>query len=385
MALRADNRLIRTFTMVAIACTAIAACGLVLMPGGADAKKAKKSAKAKKLPSVSSFSPSTVPIGGELMIKGKNFTGGKNKMLVIFKRAGGHRYLVKGTATSKTEMSVLAPNVAAEVSTATAFPIRLVNRYGMMKKFTTVSKSPIIDPTAAAVVSEDCDLDGVPNDVDTDDDNDLLPDTTEAAIGADKCNPDTDGDDVSDYYEYRVASDFNGSPTLPFPWRNPTPDPLAGDSSNDLDGDGLTMLDEYHLWKFTGRMDRFYSDVLKDSDGNGKPDPQEDEDQDLLSNIVELQAFVGASPLQGTSFVSNDSDGDGLCDGLDDQDHDGTATPVSVADCTSEVPNNVTPGDPNPGLIDGDDNPYSNIGEILNGTDPYDACDPLLTSPYCTP
>ena len=52
----------------------------------------------------------------------------------------------------------------------------------------------------------DCDADGLRNSVDTDDDNDLLPDTLEATLKTDACNWDTDGDGMGDGWEYQSAS-----------------------------------------------------------------------------------------------------------------------------------------------------------------------------------
>ena len=42
-----------------------------------------------------------------------------------------------------------------------------------------------------------------------DDDNDLLTDTLETAIGTNPCSADTDGDGVDDGYEYQSAIDLN--------------------------------------------------------------------------------------------------------------------------------------------------------------------------------
>lgn len=397
MSLRADNRLIKAITILAIACTAIAASALLLMPTD-DAegktgqqskakkkKKSKKAAKAKTLPTVSSFAPDEVAIGGVLTIKGKNFSLGKNKMLVVFKREGSRRYTAKGTATSSKEMSVIVPDVSFDmplivppnggnpVHVPTVFQLRLVNKYGMMKKYTPLTKSPTIGPGTPLETPEDCDKDGQINDVDGDDDNDLLSDVIEIGVSTDPCDPDSDGDAVSDYYEYRVASEFNGGPILPYPWKRPSPDPLQGDSAIDRDGDHLTLLEEFQLWRYTAREDRFYSDANPDSDLNGTRDDEEDEDGDLLGNYLEIETFTGSGPLRDTSFVDTDSDGDGLCDGYDDQDHDGPPVdPVSI-DC-SVAPVGLPPGHPHR---------YTNIGEILYGTNPYDTCDPNPSAIYC--
>ena len=84
----------------------------------------------------------------------------------------------------------------------------------------------------------DCDGDGIKNRVDTDDDNDLLPDTLESRAAAlDPCKADTDGDGVEDGYEYQSAKDLNddeyqtpervlslpGQAPVPEPARPPTP------------------------------------------------------------------------------------------------------------------------------------------------------------------
>jgi hypothetical protein len=251
----------------------------------------------------------------------------------------------------------------------------------------------------------DCDKDGIRNALDGDDDNDLLDDVTEATIGTDACDPDTDGDDASDFYEYTVAYAYNGGPYLPYPALRPYPNPLVGDSSIDFDGDLLTTHGEYRAWQYTGLMSRFYSDADQDSDGDGKLDGAEDEDHDLLPNVTELAAFQEGDPPRDLNWLKTDTDGDGLCDGLDDQDHDGPPTQLAVADCNTRVPNNgpsgfpptetvdsVPGGDPNPGLIDGDDNQYSNFYEWYfggweqdNPGGAYNPCFPsgYPTSPYC--
>jgi hypothetical protein len=401
MSLRADKRSLRAIFIATAVCTALAATAFLLETSSATAgstaahaskskkskKKTKKASIAKKLPTVKSIDPATVAIGDPLKIKGKNFTLGTKKMLVIFQRTGGRRFTAKGTATASNEMSVVVPDLSFDLVNGqqTKYNLRLVNRYGMQKKATSGDLSPIVIPRAGGdAAANDCDLDGVPNNVDTDDDNDLLLDSEEIYLGTGICDYDTDHDGMSDYYEYRVALEFNGGPILPYPLGTPRPDPRAGDSAVDYDGDGLPGLIEFQLWQYSKfRMDRFYSDADQDSDGDGITDDNEDEDGDLLTNYVEMETFIGEDSLPALSMFNSDTDGDGLCDGLDDLDHDGPPTPVAQADCTTPVPNNTVPGDPDPSMIDGDDNPYSNIGELLAGTDPYDACSPSLTSPYC--
>ena len=79
----------------------------------------------------------------------------------------------------------------------------------------------------------DCDNDGVKNRYDADDDNDLLTDATEVAIGTVPCNADSDGDGVEDGYEFQSAKDLNDdeyqhpNQNLPYPGKQPVPEPAV--------------------------------------------------------------------------------------------------------------------------------------------------------------
>lgn len=395
------------------------AIGLTISQEANGARKAKSSATAKKkLPVVTGVDPlKGIPINGTLKIKGKNFVKGKNKIVVIFQRFGSkRRFSARGTATSTKAATVRVPDVTGDMiappsegsllPTDNMFRLRVVTKYGASKKLTSQSLSPVV--VWAKVLTEedqrgpdgDCDFDKILNKDDTDDDNDLLPDSTELAIATDVCEADTDLDVMTDYYEYRVAYEWNSGPGLviPYPSLRPYPNPLVQDSDKDHDDDNLNGFQEFLLWQFTGSMARFYSDANQDSDGDTIVDGAEDEDADLLPNLAELKAFNGIRP---TDFLKKDTDGDGLCDGLDDQDHDGPPTPLNVGDCTTPVPNNglggtpaspVGAGDPDPGMIDGDDNRYSNYYEwMIQGADPFngtwvfDPCVPSVypVSPFC--
>lgn len=404
------TRFPRTPTAILVLTSAIM---LVFATIAADAdagKRAKRSAASKKAPVVTRVDPKEPKVGDKLTISGRNFVTGRNKMRVIFQRDGSkRRFTMRGTAKDSKTLTVIVPDVTADLLTnltpgldgglvaapiPSIYRLRLINKYGIGPQ-TRVGRSPKIGPREGGADSSaagDCDLDNVANETDTDDDNDLLTDTEEATIGTDPCAGDSDGDGPSDYYEFRVALEWNGGPVLAYPKLAPFPNPLMPDGLKDFDGDGLLQSEEYMAWRFTGRMDRFYSDANQDSDGDGVFDDEEDEDGDLMMNWVELRLFISPYPLD---FVNTDTDGDGLCDGLDDQDHDGPPTAVAAGDCSTPVPNNGpgdTPagsgaGDPGP-LIDGDDSIYSNWYEwysSVSGGEWYDPCQPSVypTSPMC--
>jgi hypothetical protein len=117
----------------------------------------------------------------------------------------------------------------------------------------------------------DCDLDKVKNKDDLDDDNDLLPDATEAAIKTDPCVADSDSDGVTDGYEFQSSIDLNDDEyqepqtILPAPVKKPYPNALYADSDVDYDGDSLTLGQEFSLWRAyrnpaAGLNDLVYSD-----------------------------------------------------------------------------------------------------------------------------
>ncbi|HEV7750913.1 MAG TPA: hypothetical protein VGO71_05190 [Baekduia sp.] len=226
---------------------------------------------------------------------------------------------------------------------------------------------PTYDNPACLLGSSDMDGDGLPNAVDSDDDGDGLADTDENAF---KTNPlafDTDGDGVSDGFEYFSAKDLNIA-NRPYPHKLPYPNPLDGtDADSDFDGDSLTLKEEYKAWLYESCnqhvYDADYSNChlifpLTYSDGtqmtipsSNTKDGQRDVDGDGLTNYTEahgplsgpswwdqyivqpsVKLHCGTSYVestypgpkyQGLDFVDWDTDGDGVADGIDDTDHDG--------------------------------------------------------------
>jgi len=133
---------------------------------------------------------------------------------------------------------------------------------GQFSKFTTRRLSPVITGVG--------DGDGGPGgggggtpvvcNSSADHDGDLLSNSLELSIGTDPCLADTDKDGMSDGWEYYSAKDLNVK-AVPYPGKRPFPnalDPSDGGgagatfSSYDFDGDGLTTLEEYRAWRYTG-------------------------------------------------------------------------------------------------------------------------------------
>jgi hypothetical protein len=261
MELRARTRQLRRAAMMACV-------GALIVPAAAGAATKHQS----KAPVITSISPKHVGIGDTLLIRGHNFVRGNRKNTVVFKRDGAPGVFVKAGLSTERRMKVKLPvsiskymKVRNGGPATTRFRLRiLARRFG--KAFTKASLSPLVSPTSVArptvpkqaAPDGDCDGDGIKNSADTDDDNDLLPDTLEKQIGTNPCNPDSDGDGVSDGYEYQSALDLNDdnyqNPNryLPYPGKRPYPNPLYADSSTDYDGDSLTLGEEYKLWRYSG-------------------------------------------------------------------------------------------------------------------------------------
>jgi thrombospondin type 3 repeat protein len=401
-------------------------------------------------PVITSFSPSQVAVGQKLVLNGKYFKTGVTHNRVFFVRASDGKTVRArpSKASSTRRMEVIVPtaitpflSIVNGQRSATRFEIYVLS--GLFSKKTAKSKSPIILPagtagapgsgggtTGTTAPPADCDADGTPDAQDTDDDNDGLPDTVEAQIGTNPCKADTDGDGVSDGYEYYSALDLNGS-NLPYPGSRPYPNPLDGtDAGKDFDGDGMTMAEEYAAWVYSGRIlpggpgQSFpYSDGNQtspagfgpgymDLDGNGRiTDDEKDADSDGLPNWLELhKTETKYSASSGCVFVPSTGPAPTHYGNTFTQCHGGPIMPngntfgnsMMTADTVNgtKVPdwlstqllNYLNPDTDGDGIPDGqDDNDFdglSNSEEITAGvdgfyTEPQDPCDPNVNAPFC--
>ncbi|MDA9262498.1 gliding motility-associated C-terminal domain-containing protein [bacterium] len=277
-----------------------------------------------------------------------------------------------------------------------------------------------LDPNESA----DNDSDGIGDNADIDDDNDGYPDTTEINEGSNPLDPssipvDSDNDGLSDIEESELGTDPENFDT-DGDGVNDKIDafPLDPEHNSDQDGDGIPdLLDpDDDNDGVPDRTDVFPYDPTEsqdtDSDGIGN-NADDDDDNDGYPDLVEIEA--GTDPLNKDDFPE-DLDGDGLSDieeielGTDpenpDTDGDGINdyeddfpldVRYSVDSDKDGIPDEIDPDDDNDGVfdeldafpldekeqldtdgdgigdnkdLDDDGDGYSDIDEILQGTDP---------------
>jgi hypothetical protein len=226
-------------------------------------------------PVVKKVTPKHVFVGQKLTIRGRHFRRGVGKNLVAFKRDGAKAVFVPAEKATAKMLVVTLPKRLEKIlvvrngtPTATRLRVRVLSKkFG--KRFSSRSKSPIVGPERPDAPDKpdevdpnaDCDGDHVANKNDGDDDGDLLSDVYERSLSKllDTCKADTDEDGVEDGYEYQSARDLNddegqnANEYTPYPRKLPFPNPLDGtDGDTDHDGDDLTLMEEYRLWRLTG-------------------------------------------------------------------------------------------------------------------------------------
>jgi IPT/TIG domain/Bacterial TSP3 repeat len=238
----------------------IAAVAALVAASPALAKSHKKPTS----PVVTRISPLSLNIGQKLTIRGSGFVSGKKKDTVVFMGAGRRVVWVKADKASSKTITVRLPDTLSAILTnshgtllATKLQVRVIaKRSG--RAFTKLSRSPKVGPKNGVTPGGTGGCVPNPSNPSADSDGDMLPDALEVALGTDPCKYDTDGDGVSDGYEYQSALDLNrnansSSIPWPYPGKKPYPNPLdPSDANTDFDGDSLTLKEEYtasFAWK----------------------------------------------------------------------------------------------------------------------------------------
>jgi hypothetical protein len=242
----------------------LAALTALLVPAVAGTTTASAKTRA---PVIKKVTPKRVFVGEKLTIRGHHFRRGVDKNTVAFKRSGAKVVFAKAEKATTKMLVVTLPKRLEDVlvvrngtPTATTLRVRVMS-YKFGKRFTSRSKSPLVGPEKPEAPDKPAEVD--PNaDCDGDhDDNDLLSDVYERSVSKllDTCKADTDEDGVEDGYEYQSARDLNddedqnANEYTPYPRKLPFPNALDGsDAGTDHDGDDLTLIEEYRLWKLTG-------------------------------------------------------------------------------------------------------------------------------------
>jgi hypothetical protein len=198
-------------------------------------------------------------------------------------------------------------------------------------------------------ISGDNDGDGIIDSNDPDDDNDGMPDEWESKYGLDQFSnkdaaTDLDGDGLTNLEEYKLGTDPTNKDTdgdgMPDEWENyyglnPN-DPT--DANKDLDGDGLTNLEEYQ---------KGTNPKVKDTDGDGVLDGD-----DLYPlDPSKWNDGSGSNTGGGGNTNNKDTDGDGMPDEWENY-------------------YGLNPNDPTDANKDLDGDGLTNLEEYQKGTNP---------------
>jgi len=212
------------------------------------------------VPQITRVTPMRVSVGKLITVRGRHFKARRKANTVIFRASNGRTAFAKPLRASRTKLVVRVPASVSRLLTvrgSSQRPTRLRLRVlaGRFSKYTSRRLSPVItgvgDGDGGGDAAKACKDDA-------DHDNDLLPNDLELQVGTDPCLEDTDGDQMSDGWEYYAAKDLNLK-AVPYAGKRPYPnalDPSDGGSGKssavDFDGDGLTTLEEYRAWRYTG-------------------------------------------------------------------------------------------------------------------------------------
>jgi hypothetical protein len=225
-----------------------AAAALAVIPTTAEAAPRAHAAAAK--PTITRVSPMRVKVGRKITLRGHHFSTRRTRDKVIFKAKNGRSAIGKVTRASSTKLVLKVPPAAEQILTkksAKGVPTRIylrvvTNHYG---KLSNLRHSPVVVSALKSGKTAAC---GKGSDWD----GDLLPNSVELKYALNPCKADTDGDGMSDGWEYWSAKDLNVK-AVPYPGKKPFPNPLdKSDANIDFDGDSLTASVEYKLWRVSG-------------------------------------------------------------------------------------------------------------------------------------
>ena len=219
-------------------------------------------------PTITRVTPMRVSVGNLLTIRGTHFKARRLRNTVIFRGPDGRTAFAKPRRATTSKLVVRVPAAVSRllrVSGSSQRPTRMKLRVlsGKFSKFTSRRLSPVVtgvgDGDGGGGGGGGGSTPVVCNDS-PDHDGDLLANTLELTIGTDPCLADTDKDQMTDGWEYSSAKDLNIK-AVPYPGKRPFPnalDPSDGGpagarwSNIDFDGDGLTTLEEYRAWRYSG-------------------------------------------------------------------------------------------------------------------------------------
>lgn len=223
------------------------------------------------------------------------------------------------------------------------------------------------DGDGSAYNSADADHDGIPNQQDTDSDNDGINDVIEIGYGALDLDHDghidtiidTNGDGLNDGSSGTIFTDGDGS----------VPDGKPQDNADANSTAYGSVLADGTFGENNGQPDL-------DDDGDGIPNFLDtDSDNDLLLDEIEDSNGNGITDTGETNYLNSDTDGDFISDGTEDANHDGHYDPGVETDPLNEDTDND-------GYNDGVED--SNQNGMVDGSesDPRNPCDPIAT-PAC--
>ena len=240
-------------------CLTLVAAALLVLPAAATA------ATKGPVPTITRVQPMRISVGGTLRISGSRFKSTRTKNTVIFRASDGRTAFAKPRRSTTRRLVVRVPASVARllrVANSRQLPTRLKLRVlaGKFSKFTPKRLSPVVTSAGSGDGPGGGGGGTVVCDSSSDYDNDMLSNSLELSIGTDPCLADTDGDQMSDGWEYYSGRDLM-TKAVPYPGKRPFPNALdpsdggaagATSSAYDFDGDGLTSLEEYRAWRYTG-------------------------------------------------------------------------------------------------------------------------------------